>query len=75
MVLRKDPQPHSTRAQHSTRLAFLIAGFAGAAWAPIIPYVKFRCGLGDAHLGLLLLCLGVGSIVSMPVAGSLEHVH
>lgn len=71
MVLQKDLQPHSTRAQHSTRLAFLIAGFAGAAWAPIIPYVKFRCGLSDAHLGLLLLCLGVGSIVSMPVAGSL----
>ncbi|WP_035439424.1 MFS transporter, partial [Asaia sp. SF2.1] len=30
-----------------------------------------RCGLSDAHLGLLLLCLGMGSIVAMPVAGLL----
>jgi len=67
----KNPQADSNLAQYSTRIAFLIAGFAGAAWAPIIPYVKLRCGLDDAHLGLLLLCLGAGSIVSMPVAGSL----
>ncbi|WP_243429787.1 MFS transporter [Acetobacter sacchari] len=65
-----NPAPNSNLARRSTRLAFLIAGFAGAAWAPIIPYVKFRCGLNDAHLGLLLLCLGIGSIISMPVAGS-----
>lgn len=65
-----NPSPNSNLARRSTRLAFLIAGFAGAAWAPIIPYVKFRCGLNDAHLGLLLLCLGIGSIISMPVAGS-----
>lgn len=71
MAVWKNPDPHSNRAQHSTRLAFLIAGFAGAAWAPIVPYVKFRCGLRDVHLGFLLLCLGVGSIVSMPAAGSL----
>ena len=71
MFSLKSPQADSTRAQYSTRIAFLIAGFAGAAWAPIIPYVKFRCGLSDAHLGLLLLCLGAGSIVSMPAAGSL----
>ncbi|GAP24803.1 major facilitator superfamily transporter [Gluconobacter frateurii NBRC 101659] len=66
-----NPYPASAVTQRSTRLAFLIAGFSGAAWAPIIPYVKLRCGLTDAHLGLLLLCLGVGSIVAMPVAGSL----
>ncbi|MBF0891368.1 MFS transporter [Gluconobacter sp. LMG 1744] len=66
-----NPHPASLRAQHSTRLAFLIAGFSGAAWAPIIPYVKLRCGLTDANLGLLLLCLGMGSIIAMPIAGSL----
>lgn len=66
-----NPPPSSAQAQRSTRLAFLIAGISGAAWAPIIPYVKLRCGLTDAHLGLLLLCLGVGSIVAMPIAGSL----
>lgn len=71
MSLLDNPLPASTQAQRSTRLAFLIAGFAGAAWAPIIPYVKLRCGLTDAHLGLLLLCLGMGSIIAMPIAGGL----
>ncbi|WP_086640278.1 MFS transporter [Acetobacter tropicalis] len=71
MSLINNPHPASARAQRATRLAFLIAGFSGAAWAPIIPYVKLRCGLTDAHLGLLLLCLGMGSIVAMPIAGSL----
>jgi predicted MFS family arabinose efflux permease len=71
MLLLGNPPPASAQAQRSTRLAFLIAGFAGAAWAPVIPYVKLRCGLNDAHLGLLLLCLGMGSIVAMPVAGAL----
>ena len=71
LSLIANPPPNSVRAQYATRLAFLIAGFSGAAWAPIIPYVKLRCGLTDAHLGLFLLCLGMGSIVAMPIAGSL----
>ena len=70
MNLFQNSQPNSHLAQRSTRLAFLIAGFAAAAWAPIIPYVKIRCNLNDGDLGLLLLCLGLGSIVSMPIAGS-----
>lgn len=69
--LMDSPNPASLKAQHATRLAFFSAGFSGAAWAPIIPYVKSRCELTDAHLGLLLLCLGMGSIVAMPIAGSL----
>lgn len=71
MSLFDTPLPASIQAQRSTRLAFLMAGFAGAAWAPIIPYVKLRCALTDAHLGLLLLCLGMGSIIAMPVSGAL----
>lgn len=71
MSLLDTPLPASIQAQRSTRLAFLMAGFAGAAWAPIIPYVKLRCALTDAHLGLLLLCLGMGSIIAMPVSGTL----
>ncbi len=62
----------SLRAQqHSTRAAFFIPGFALAAWAPIIPYVKVRAGLDDAGLGLVLLCLGAGSLMAMPLAGAL----
>ncbi|MGF6109866.1 MFS transporter [Pseudomonas mandelii] len=57
--------------QMSTRIAFFIAGFGIAAWAPLVPYAKARAGLDEGTLGLLLLCLGVGSIIAMPVAGIL----
>ncbi|WP_236384355.1 MFS transporter, partial [Pseudomonas gessardii] len=57
--------------QMSTRIAFFIAGFGIAAWAPLVPYAKARAQLNEGTLGLLLLCLGVGSILAMPVAGAL----
>jgi MFS family permease len=62
----------SLRAQqHSTRAVFFIPGFAMATWAPIIPYVKARAGLDAAVLGMVLLCLGAGSLIAMPLAGAL----
>jgi MFS family permease len=57
--------------QMSTRIAFFIAGLGIAAWAPLVPYAKARAGLDEGTLGLLLLCLGVGSILAMPMAGLL----
>ena len=57
--------------QMSTRIAFFIAGFGIAAWAPLVPYAKARANLNEGTLGLLLLCLGVGSIMAMPMAGAL----
>ncbi|AZD30688.1 MFS transporter [Pseudomonas chlororaphis] len=57
--------------QMATRIAFFIAGFGIATWAPLVPYAKARAGLDEGTLGLLLLCLGVGSILAMPIAGVL----
>jgi hypothetical protein len=51
--------------QHATRAAFFAAGFAVAAWAPLVPFVKNRLAINDATLGFLLLCLGAGSILAM----------
>lgn len=65
------PAISARREQLSTRIAFFIAGFSVAAWAPLVPYAKARLGLNDGALGLLLLCLGVGSIIAMPLAGIL----
>lgn len=74
------PAPHlsegagaalGTREQLSTRVAFLIAGLAVSAWAPLIPYARQRLQVDDAQLGLLLLCLGIGSVAGMPLAGGL----
>lgn len=58
-------------AQRSTRAAFFVAGFGMAAWAPLVPYAKDRLAVGEGTLGLLLLCLGVGSLATMPFAGAL----
>lgn len=64
------PLPGKTE-QFSTRVIFFVAGFAMAAWAPLVPYAKARVGADDATLGLILLCLGAGSIVTMPVTAAL----
>nr|WP_315253748.1 MFS transporter [uncultured Duganella sp.] len=55
----------------STRLAFLAAGMAMSSWAPLVPYAQARTGVEAAQLGLLLLCLGIGSLMAMPVTGVL----
>lgn len=59
------------REQWATRAMFLVAGVAVASWAPLVPFAKARIGVDDAALGLLLLCLGLGSIVAMPATGIL----
>ncbi|MCZ0736862.1 MFS transporter [Phreatobacter sp. AB_2022a] len=60
-------------ARGATLAAFFLAGFAMAAWAPLVPYAKARAGLDDGALGVLLLCLGAGSLVAMPLAGALAQ--
>ena len=57
--------------QRATRAAFFIPGFVIATWAPIVPFAKLRAGLDDAQLGMVLLCLGLGSLGAMPLAGAL----
>jgi len=57
--------------QRATRIVFFITGFGMAAWAPLVPFAKARVGINEGVLGLLLLCLGVGSMVTMPLAGAL----
>jgi predicted MFS family arabinose efflux permease len=54
-----------------TRIIFSALGFAAGAWAPLVPFAKARLGVDDGALGLLLLCVGAGSIVAMPIAGAL----
>lgn len=59
----------------ATRLAFLVSGFGLACWAPLVPLAKDRLSIDDAALGLLLLCLGLGSIGAMQLAGPLTSKH
>ena len=53
----------------ATRLAFFATGFGVACWAPLVPFAKVRLGVDDAQLGLLLLCVGVGSLLAVPITG------
>ncbi|ACC74958.1 MFS transporter [Paraburkholderia phymatum] len=59
-------------ARLATRLAFLVAGFGVACWAPLVPFAKQRLGVDDGALGLLLLCIGLGSVIAMVVTGALS---
>src|ERR1700674_1736402 len=63
---------YQSRAKLATRLAFVAAGFGVACWAPLISFTKTRCHLGDDTMGLVLLLLGAGSVVSMPLAANLS---
>ena len=53
----------------ATRLAFFVAGFGVACWAPLVPFAKQRLAVDDGVLGVLLLCLGVGSVAAMLLTG------
>lgn len=55
----------------ATRIIFFLSGVCVAAWAPLIPFIKARFELSDGQLGVLLLCLGIGSIAAMPLAGAM----
>lgn len=59
-------------ARLATRLSFLVAGFGMACWAPLVPLAKQRLGVDDGVLGLLLLCLGIGSVAAMLLTGALS---
>jgi predicted MFS family arabinose efflux permease len=59
-------------ARLATRLSFLVAGFGIACWAPLVPYAKARLHITDATLGLLLLCIGIGSVAAMVLTGPLS---
>jgi fucose permease len=60
-----------TRERRATRLIFLLCGMAHSSWAPLVPYAKVRVHANDQHFGLLLLCFGAGSMLSMPAMGGL----
>ena len=59
-----DPLP---AARLSTRLFFLSSGLVNAAWAPMVPFAKARTGLGTASFGAVLIGLGVGAVLIMPL--------
>jgi predicted MFS family arabinose efflux permease len=56
-------------ARRAVYIAFTGCGFAMASWASRIPQVRDGLGLTPSRLGLVLLAIAGGSIVSLVLAG------
>lgn len=64
-----DPAAVARRAAVATCTVFAANGLLYASWATRIPDVRDRLGVGPAVLGLALLSMAAGSLVSMPLTG------
>ncbi len=58
-------------ARKAVSVIFFINGFCFATWAVHIPYVQERLSLSEGVLGLALLSIAIGSLLMMPLTGSL----
>jgi predicted MFS family arabinose efflux permease len=50
---------------------FFVNGFAFASWVPHIPFVQARLALGPDLLGVALLAVALGGLITMPFTGAL----
>ncbi len=74
MSTNQQPMQPTVSSQQvwATRLFFFLAGFGIASWAPLVPLLRERLQITDDVLGMLLLCIGIGSLVTMPLSGKLS---
>lgn len=58
------------KAAHRAVLAiFLLNGSLFGAWASRVPAIKTGLDMDEAELGLLLLCMAAGAVISFPLSG------
>lgn len=60
-------------ARNAVALSFFLNGFAFATWVSRIPEVRQELSLSNGGLGLLLLALSAGSVLTLPTSGALIH--
>jgi MFS family permease len=63
--------PYRTRAL----LGFAGFGLFWGAWGAALPQIQAHAGATDAQLGLALLCIGAGALVTMRPAGAVVDRH
>ncbi|MGQ7350874.1 MFS transporter [Quadrisphaera oryzae] len=69
---RRGAPPAPVRAARTAVfVVFALNGIAFATWASRLPTTRDDLGLSQAQLGLLLLCIAVGSVTALPTAGPL----
>lgn len=56
---------------YAAKTFYFLSGFSFMTWASLIPFLKRTFLIGDDHLGILLLTLGVGALFMMMFAGTL----
>ena len=59
----------SFRHRISTYTGYIILGLAFGLWAMLVPFVKDRLSVDKAELGLLLLQIAFGAVISMFFTG------
>ncbi|HYO80235.1 MAG TPA: MFS transporter [Bryobacteraceae bacterium] len=59
------------RARLASSAIFLAHGLIVATWISRIPSVETKLSLSHGMLGIALLCIAIGSMLAMPVAGAL----
>jgi MFS family permease len=55
-------------AWKATAIYFALCGLFFGTWASFIPYVKEKFSLNEAELGLLLLCIPIGTLMANPLS-------
>ena len=58
----------------AAKFSFFLAGFAMAAWAPLVPYLKARLNITHLELSQIILLMGAGSIIGMLATSILVKV-
>jgi MFS family permease len=66
-----EEDPVTRRARRAVAAIFFVNGALFANWVARVPAVKDRIGAGPGALGLALLGLAAGAVVTMPLAGRL----
>ncbi|ALW84841.1 MFS transporter [Hymenobacter sedentarius] len=71
MISLTTTAPPISRKAHRLAVGalFFLLGLCFASWASRIPSVQQRMGISEAQLGLLLLALPIGQLLSLPLTG------
>lgn len=63
------PGPASASHKRAVAWVFFLNGIAYASWLSRLPAIRVQLDLTAAQIGLLLLCLSLGTVCALPVSG------
>lgn len=64
-------QREALNGRWAVATCFFVNGFMVGSWAPQIPLLVARFSLSESVLGLLILLVGIGAVIAMPLCGYL----